>query len=431
MRGRASKLRERTETAVNLGVGHRDLQNLQGVTAVGSEKSFTRAPAVRARTFALLALLGLIAVYDAAGAQSRDERCSFDGIVVTKAACYALRGEEPDFLTQAGINPGIGLFLAREYRAALLEFGRFWVKFTRGTVGAATTILILFLTVVAFALRYRHSFTAERFAALRNKASEVARTVVPRLGLFARYALVPFIIAVGTSEWYEKLDEPFGLLWFSSGLPVILIPAWPHTIILGLCLQAFAVRAHQIASGLPPKGRFWRSYALFMSYVLTLFTISYVGPVVIYFIPYLGLSRTLLGMPLGLLLLTLITISCILCAGLVARCSLMLPAAAIGHPLSPLRAMELIRGKVWQLNIVVATFAALSAGLNWALGQALTLVPNGSLRQLGINVAGQLSVYVATALIASALSIFYRELVAPAYADTVVPAPTILDPALP
>jgi len=386
---------------------------------------------VRSWTFALLALLGLIAMYDVAGAQTRDERCSFDDIVVTKAACYALRGEEPDFLTEAANSPGIGLFLIREYRAALLEFGQLWIKFARGTIGGVATILFLALPVVAVALRYRRSFTLERLSALCSKASEVTAIVVRRAGLFARYGWAPFSVAVCTNQWYEPLDEPFGLLWFSTGLPVFLIPTWPHTIILGLCLQAFAVRAHQVASGFPPKGNFWRPYMLFTSYVLILFMISYAGPVAISFFPDLGLARTLLGIPLGLFLLTLIAITCILCAGIVARCSLMLPAAATGHPLSPFRAWTSIRGKAWQLNIIVAAFGALSGGLNWALAQALTLVPDGGVRQLGLNIAGQLSLYVATALIASTLSIFYRKLVTPAHADTVMPASAIADPALP
>ncbi|HYL32007.1 MAG TPA: tetratricopeptide repeat protein [Stellaceae bacterium] len=308
----------------------------------------------------------------------------FDGKYETSMTDFALA----NWYTLNGSSvPGplsLGLVLAVVGVAAATKPRSYWPAAVRGLI--------------------RHTVDVMRLTALRSR-----RLVVN--------ATIPFVLSVGAAAGATLIDRLWYSLWLRVGVPTLLVPASGSAIVLGLCLQVFAVRAHQIAGEARAETGFWVAYGRFNAYAVMLFATGYAGlataAFILRFYSQALLHRHLLHVPVFWLAFSLIALVGVLALGLVARCSLMLPAAALGHPLSPRRAWQMQRGSTSQLSLVVSLCAVFGAGLNGLLGQALVRIPPSALppwpRNLVAIVAAQFSLYFAVALVAVTLSLFYRE----------------------
>lgn len=320
-----------------------------------------------------------------------------------------------------------------KYQASVTDFALAnWYTLNGGIVPRAVSLIIVLAALgLAATMRPRsHWPTAVR--ALIRHIVDVIRLAASRSGRFVVNGTIPFAVSVGVAVGAVPVDGIWESLWVRSGVPPFLVPASGSAVVFGLCLQAFAVRAHQIAGDTSGTG-FWVAFGRFNAYAITLFATGYAGlaaaAFILQFYSQALLQQHLLGIPVFWLAFSLIALVGVLALGLVARCSLMLPAAALGHPLSPWRAWQMQRGSTSQLSLVVSLCAVFGAGLNGLLGQALVLVPPSALslwpRNLAAIVAAQLSLYIAVALVAVTLSLFYRERMAARRIEAATPGAEI------
>ena len=327
------------------------------------------------------------------------------------------RDDLPAYYNRAGAN-----FFSRNYKGALGDFAwGVWLRLGGMAGGKARDPVLagIVLAVLASGFGVRRTLSRASLAAFGRTTAAIAAGVARRAGLLARHAWLPFLLSVAAAQFLAPLDARWDAAWRALGVPGPLIPASLSAIVFGLCLQVFAVRAHQVAGGggLDWSGAFWRAYGRFNGYAVALFATGFAGLVAGFFIPNSWLTRKqVLIFSLSELAFIAIAVLCVAGLSAVARCALMLPAAARDRPLSPAAAWRLQRGASWQMSLIATVFIAFSAGLNWAAGALLALLPGGlvppALQGLGGNVAGQLATYLGVALVAATLSLFYGELVA-------------------
>ncbi len=247
-------------------------------------------------------------------------------------------------------------------------------------------------------------------------AVEAYRSVFGRLGLLFDLAWLPLLIMLAATL------VP-GYLHFYLGWPAL--PAWRsgalqlHSediieAVTGLlCLNAFAVRWHQVMlfSGerVPPRRIFFAAWARFLVYTLLLYLASAALLTVLLLADALGAPSYLA--PLAALAAVLLWVG-------VMRCSLLFPAAAFGKPLGLLEAWRAMRGNSWRLLgcgfvacapvmlIVLLVLSAILAALH--LDQDATRVPLGFFILRGL--IGAATDIVVVALGATVLSAFYRRI---------------------
>ncbi len=301
----------------------------------------------------------------------------------------------------------------RAYRPALVDYARgIWVFSDEVRQQTGPVPVYLGLVVVMFAAwyRFRRSFSGAVLKVQLRAALTALRAVAAGAPRLVLGGLLPLVIAVAATAWSDAYDPDWDAMWHAAGVSPELIPARASTIVAGLCYQFFAVQAHRAASG---AALTWRglasAYGWFLVYGTMPVVVSYLGPMLSGVL--VTSDRLILGVPFWAFGSCLRVVICMVAVSAVARCVLMLPAAAIGHAVSPLRALRMLRGDAWRLNTVVAGFAVFGVGLKWALEQGATRLPE-TWRAIGDATAVQVSLYLATALIAAALTLFYRERVA-------------------
>lgn len=316
---------------------------------------------------------------------------------------------------------GASYFFLGEYRRAISDFATAAWRQVGGTpVGKTLFAVALLVASGLLGRRVHHSMSLTSLFAFYHHLLAPATIARQRAARFARAAALPLALSVGAAAWHVPLDSAWGTLWGALDLPAILVPASASALVFGLCIQGFAVRAHQIAgfTGNSPAG-FWAAFGWFNLYALVLFGVGYGGVVVGYSALFSArangwLSNVHLFGVSGVELVFIgFALTCSLAVSLVARCSLMLPAAACGHPLSLRRAWQLSGRAPWQLSVTVALYVASCAAVDWIGARVVASQPLGLLpsewRAFADVLVTQLSIYVATALVASTLSLFYRE----------------------
>ncbi|MDE1902448.1 MAG: tetratricopeptide repeat protein [Alphaproteobacteria bacterium] len=305
-----------------------------------------------------------------------------------------------------------------KYQTSVTDFAvANWYALNGSVVPVPLSLGLVLAVVGAAAAARPRSYWPGAVRALIRHIADVTRLTALRWRRLAVNAAIPFVLSVGAAVGATLIDRLWYSLWLRVGVPTLLIPTSGSAIVLGLCLQVFAVRAHQIAGEAQAETGFWIAYGRFNAYAVSLFATGYAGAAAaLYILTFYSqtlLQRHLLNVPVFWLAFSLIALVGVLALGLVARCSLMLPAAALGHPLSPRRAWQMQRGSTSQLSLVVSLSAVFGAGLSGLLGQALARVPPSALppwpRNLAAIVAAQFSLYLAVALVAVTLSLFYRE----------------------
>jgi len=350
---------------------------------------------------------------------------------------YAAAVGETDAILRAApggmtIRYARGLYemFAGEYQASVTDFAvANWYTINGNAVPRVLSLTLVAAILGLVAVRRRRSYRPATIRSLIRHVADVMRLAHLRSKHLALDATVPFIISVGAALGAVPLDRLWDALWLRIGMPTVLVPASGSTIVLGLCLQAFAVSAHRIAGEAPAEAGFWSAYGRFTVYAVTLFATGYVGLIVaayiLRFYSQALLQYHLLHIPVFWLAFSLIALVGFFALGLIARCSLLLPAAALGHPLSLGGAWRLQRGSTSQLSVVASLCAVLGAGLNALAGQVLAHIPSSilapRLHDAAAAVAAQFSLYFATALVAVTLSLFYRERMAARHVETTVP----------
>ena len=246
---------------------------------------------------------------------------------------------------------------------------------------------------------------------------------------FARLCWLPLAIGTAAVLLQERLAPTYAAAAAALRLTevsflLLLVPFervdW---ILSALCLQFFAVRWHQIAlSGDTRRWRaavFWPAYLRFNVYVLIVFVLGYGGILAGVFLPagievYIApgaMERRFLYLPLWMHVFNVVTFAFLMLAGLVSRCSLLLPAAAAGKPMSVRAAWRTLKGNAWRLRAVLLAFAAMLGTLKWGVARAPELVLPDWVGAILAALTRELELYVVAALAASALSIFHRQIV--------------------
>jgi len=173
------------------------------------------------------------------------------------------------------------------------------------------------------------------------------RFVFGRLGLFLELAWLPLLLllAVATMPaWLPFLAAPE-----SDSAVLRLLPDIGQLVAGGLCLNAFAVRWHQMmlfpgAAGAAPVSWF-RSWLWFLLYSLA-FYLANLAMFALVFLLSGGEDMIQSGQILLLVLAAGMALPLWLC---MARLSLLFPAAAYGRKLGPGAAWQAMRGNTWRL----------------------------------------------------------------------------------
>jgi tetratricopeptide (TPR) repeat protein len=318
-------------------------------------------------------------------------------------------------------NRGNAYYFVGQYPRALADFSLAllclaWERIHGlGLLPRLSVLTLLALIAVGLGLNARRKVRRKfMIVQLGRVTREVALNVSSRFGHFARCGALPLSISIIVLEYQYRIDGFADLLLAKVGIRYYLPDGSGTLAIIALCVQAFAVRCHQISMDEPEslvRQHFWRPYLTFTTYTLSLTLIGIAARYAAFSMAPVSGSES--SMPTIRLLV--IASVCVLATGVVARFALMLPAAAIERPLLPLQAWRFLRANTGRLNIVIAIFVAGCAALKWLFDKGLVLIPDEVippwLRAISSDAVGQFSVFLATVLIASTLSICYRRLV--------------------
>jgi len=173
------------------------------------------------------------------------------------------------------------------------------------------------------------------------------RFVFGRLGLFLELAWLPLLLMLAVAilpAFLPSLAAPD-----SDSIVLRLLPDIGQLVVGGLCLNAFAVRWHQMAlfpNPVDAQAQSWlRPWLRFLLYTFAFYLVN---------LAMLGLlllvsSGADLNQPDQIAMLLLATAVAVpVWLGMV-RLSLLFPAAAYGQPLGPGAAWNAMRGNTWRL----------------------------------------------------------------------------------
>jgi hypothetical protein len=247
-------------------------------------------------------------------------------------------------------------------------------------------------------------------------ALEVYRAVFLRLGLLLDLAWLPLLImlAVTLLPGYLQLYRGWNGLPVWSAEGVTLHPEDIATALISiLCLNAFAVRWHQVMLFTRESpvlaGTFWRAWGWFLLYALLIYLVSAAALMLLLFSAAGGVTSLL---PAAAVVAALVWLG-------VVRCSLLFPAAAFGQPLGIFAAWRQMSGNFWRLfacGIVVCLPVILSVALLLSgIFAGFHMERFGPAQPLGFFILrGVVSIctnVIIVALGASVLSSFYRRIV--------------------
>lgn len=191
-----------------------------------------------------------------------------------------------------------------------------------------------------------------------------------------------------------------------------------------LCLNAFAVRWHQLSLFADirtvPRRLFLRAWARFVAYTLLISILVYLLVLALFAVAA-STSRPPADDPGAVGLVALATALAFALGLAIARCSLVFPAAACGEPLGLVAAWRQMRGNTWRLigatvMVIVPIVFTVGLVLNRILGAAGLDSPEGLLSDPPLGfflLAGVVDVvlrFIFVALGATILSEFYRRI---------------------
>lgn len=270
--------------------------------------------------------------------------------------------------------------------------------------------------------------TAERIKVPIAEVAIIAfRAVFGRLGLLLELAWLPLLVllaAVLLPGLVTKYVLP------QAGHAAASHPALaPGDLVVDaislLCLNAFAVRWHQLSLFADfravPRRLFLRAWARFVAYTLLISLLVYLLVLALFALAA-STSRPSAADDPGAVGLVALATALAFALGLgIARCSLVFPAAACGEPLGLVAAWRQMRGNTWRVigatvMVIVPIVFTVGLVLNRILSAAGLGSPEGLLSDPPLGfflLAGVVDVvlrFIFVALGATILSEFYRRI---------------------
>ncbi len=257
--------------------------------------------------------------------------------------------------------------------------------------------------------------------------------------LFVRAAWIPFCAYTVLWIIYEFAILR-GFIFPVSLALQFRIPGWWAGAGVSLLMSAaviaaysnFAVSWHRFLAGnegLLGAARFWQRFSRIAAYMTVLSVavsaIAYAGNSMAVWSASPSAQTMSVSDALLVIVLSFSVTAGLVISGLVlARLSLVFPAAALGHPLSPVTAWRLTRGNTWRLGIAFGLPTAAYIGLAATFQSAIPRVVSGSLRVevfglpwasvervLAVGLSGRFLTYVFFAWVGAVAAVAHRELV--------------------
>lgn len=253
---------------------------------------------------------------------------------------------------------------------------------------------------------------------IAETAAAAYRAVFGRLGLLLDLAWLPLLVMLAATLGPGYLHLYLG--WHA-------LPAWRgdkyglrtedlvEALASLLCLNAFAVRWHQVMlfpeEHGAPAGIFTGAWLRFIGYTLLLYLVS-AGVLAALLLVTAQQGGAAYIVPIAGVLITFVWVGMV-------RCSLLFPAAAFGTPFGFAAAWRAMRGNSWRLlgsgiitcappmMIVIVVLSGVSSALH--LDEQAAHVPFGFFILAGV--VETCTNFIVVALGASVLSIFYRRIV--------------------
>jgi hypothetical protein len=268
--------------------------------------------------------------------------------------------------------------------------------------------------------------TVER---IKVPVAEVAitayRAVFGRLGLMLELAWLPLLVLLAAALLPGLVAKYVMPTAVHAASPSALAPGdLAVDAIALLCLNAFAVRWHQLSLFADiravPRRVFLRAWARFMAYTLLISLLVYLLALGLFALAA-SADGPVAEDPAAAGLVVLATALALALGLAIARCSLIFPAAACGEPLGLVAAWRQMRGNTWRLigaTLMVVIPIVFTVGLVLSrifaaagLGSPEVLLTNPPLGSFLL--AGVVDVvlrFILVALGATILSEFYRRI---------------------